>query len=440
MNNRHWFSRNTVRTAMIALLLAAASGCGSSADGAQNEDPRTPIEVMPEVPQTPETNALGETLCGVQDFGIDQEDGRRYVQQEIYNFDKINEEIARYPELVEATGFSEVTDCDGARAYGDGYRAFAEAHPNFRQETSKEEMFAEYLSDPANVGEPDPEGPEVEKIFGGSIGDRPAVVKTARQVGPNQYAFCSAVRISKSLFLTAAHCLPNPTSSNVQSFQIFMKRRKSNGVEGWLGGQNGKPLNIYAIPYPGYTGFTSADFDFAVFWVLKQHHTLLNAEPEFSATTLLAPRTPAASDGQLVYGWGLENLNEAFINTRLRTPAPQPTLYGINSVGSEAWSIPDPGPQFRMCQGDSGGPALRDGMVDGITSLVLPHTGTFCSDTGRTQYWTRVDKKVQWLRQQMAILQKGSTKTPFMCVFHSGNPSDPTDWEHIISYIDCNEI
>jgi len=440
MNNQHWFIRNSVRSVMAALLLAAASGCGSSSDGENDENPGSPPAVVPAVPQTPQTNSLGETLCSKQGLGVD-EDGRGFVEREIYNFDKINEEIARYPELAEATGFSEVTDCESARAYGEKYAAFNRAHPNFRGDPSKEAILDDFLSEPDAVGAPDPDGREVEKVFGGALGNRPAVVKIAIKAGlddQDEYMICSAVRIAGTMFLTAAHCLPNPTSPDYQSFQVNIKRKRGS-TEAWVGGGLGKPLNAYGKSYPGYMGLPNADFDFGIFWVIKQHHTLLSSEFDASATTLLAPRTPAVNDGQLVYGWGPQNNTEEAPATRLRTPSPEPTYRGIDVVGSHAWAIHDTGSAFRMCVGDSGGGALRDGMLDGITATIRPSPLQKCSETGLDMYWSRVDTKVQFVRQEMATLQQGSIKTPFKCRFHSGNPSDNTDWDHIISYIDCNE-
>lgn len=429
--------RNSLRFTMAALLLAATSGCGSSTAGP--DDPGSPPTVLPAVPQTPETNSVGETLCNKQSLGVD-EHGRQWVDREIYNFEKINEEIARYPELAEATGFSEVTDCQSARAYAEKYASFNQANPNFRAGRSKEEIFDDFLSEPDTVGTPSPDGPEIEKVYGGALGNRPAIVKTAAPTGEdNAFMFCSAVRIAETVFLTAAHCLPNPTSAEYQSFQVYIKRKRFNGTEGWIGGGAGKALNVYGISYPGYTGVPNADFDFALFWVIKQHHSLLAAELEPSATTLLAPRTPAVNDGQLVYGWGPQSETEAAKDTRLRTPSPEPTYRGIDIVGPDLWVIHDTGPAFRMCQGDSGGGALRDGMLDGITATIRPSPAGKCSETGLDMYWSRVDTKVQFVRQEMATVQQGSVKAPFKCRFHSGNPSDDTDWDHILSYIDCNE-
>jgi len=438
MNNRYSFIRNSVRCAVAALLLSAASGCGSATDGESNDSGAPPV-VRPATPPVMGTNASGETLCSIQDFGVD-EDGRGDARREIYNFGKINEEIARYPELAEATGISEVTDCETARTFGEKYIAFSEAHPDFRGSPSKRAIFEDFLSEPDTLGEPNPEGPEVEKVFGGVPGNRPAIVRIATLIDSttNKYMFCSAVRISHTVFLTAAHCLPEPTHPDYQAFELFMKRKKSNGVEGWVGGGLGKSLNVYGKSYPGYTGIPHAEFDFAIFWVIKQHHALLNAELEASATTLLAPREPQAGDGQLLYGWGPASETEPVKDAKLRTPGPEPTYRGIDVVGPDQWAIHDTGPGFRLCQGDSGGGALRDGMLDGITATIRPSPAGKCSETGLDMHWSRVDTKVQFVRAEMATLQD-SVKQPFKCRFHSGNPSDDTDWEHIISYIDCNE-
>ncbi|MDQ2642265.1 MAG: S1 family peptidase [Myxococcota bacterium] len=439
MNNQHWFIRNSLRSVMAAFLLAAAAGCGST-DGGHGDDLVAPSESLAE-PFTPVTNAKGDTLCGKQSLGVD--DGIAGVDREIYNFERVNEDIARYPEIAEATGISEVTDCESARAYSAEYLKFAMANPSFRGGPSKDESIREFLSQPGSVGEPNPAGPEIEKVFGGIPGNRRSIVKIATVINlNNEYQMCSAVRISETIFLTAAHCLADPTEAGFQNMEVHIKRKKANGTESWIGGGNGgKPLLVYAIRHPDYVGPGYAEYDLAMFWVNKIYQPLLKAELEASATTLIAPRDPAVNDGQLVYGWGPQSDTEDDKLTRLRTPGPtEPTLKGIDVAGPHMWAIHDTGPAFRMCRGDSGGGALRDGMLDGVTAALMPPptTGKKCSSSGSDMYWTRIDDKMNWLRQQMSKVQDSVTN-PFKCVFHSGNSADPNDWDHIVSYIDCTE-
>ncbi|MFO7181384.1 MAG: hypothetical protein DIU78_021960 [Pseudomonadota bacterium] len=143
----------------MGLLLIVAGGCTRDTSGGSGEGgPSRPDVVTPVLlAGVGETNAVGETLCSMRELGKD-EYGRQFVDVEVYNFGKINEELARYPELAEGTGIREVRDCEGARAYAMKYMEFIMAHPNFRRGPSKEEMFAEMLKDPDFVGEPRPRG------------------------------------------------------------------------------------------------------------------------------------------------------------------------------------------------------------------------------------------------------------------------------------------
>ena len=262
-------------------------------------------------------------------------------------------------------------------------------------------------------------------------------MQLVRYVSADEGYFCSAVRIGGPLFLTAAHCLQNPLHDGVQQPRYLIKRLKTSGVEGWFGGAKGKWLNAYAYGHPKYVGGSDRDYDVALVYFLPEHHALLASEPEFSTTRLIATRTPSVGQLQELYGWGATNTTETPLQFRQRWPG---YTIPIGASAIHRFSIMADGPTLSVCLGDSGGPAIRDGMVTGILADVSPplSSSVRCALPGDQQYWGCSDYKFTWLHEALFAVQKAQ-RHPYHCKFHSGNPSNPNDWEHLVSYMNCNE-
>jgi hypothetical protein len=67
------------------------------------------------------------TICNKRDLGPFR-DGR-VVDREIYSFPKINQQLAKYPELARSLGLDQIRSCADASNFALGYLKFRQAHP-----------------------------------------------------------------------------------------------------------------------------------------------------------------------------------------------------------------------------------------------------------------------------------------------------------------------
>ena len=217
-----------------------------------------------------------------------------------------------------------------------------------------------------------------------------------------------------------------------KSFQILLKR-KSGGVEAWYGGLTW--LNVEAIPFKGYTGTGDRNNDLAVIYVLPISQALLKADTLFTTgTSLIAAREPHPQDGQRIWGWGPNSFTQ---DQRLANQREAGRLVPILDSVRHNFTIRAADDRVRMCEGDSGGAATRDSMLDGVFSGA-DFAGLRCTSVDARQWWTRVDFRIGWLREQFFLLQHGRTSKPYQCAFIPGDIQNPKDWEHPLSFIDCN--
>jgi hypothetical protein len=438
MNNptRDCSIRMPIRSPLALAVLALASGCGASDD----TDSGAPPQVHAEVPPSSETNSLGETLCSTLSLGVDESTGFEMATQEIYSFPLINARLAKYPELAEGIGIDSVSDCEGARTFMKLYYDFRDSHPEFVEVEgkTKQQQFEEFLSDPNNIAEAGIEGPEVEKIQNGTpSGNAPSVVMLVRKLTDTQYQYCSATRLAGPFFLTSAHCLPNPNSPNVKSYQIYIKRRRPlSSTVGWYGGSNGRWLQALAIPYPGFMGPEDADRDLALVYVHKDHHAFLKAEGDsWNANMVLATRTPAVGDPQRNYGWGPATETEPFKDRQLRETSQDFPIQFVDSYHYRILYEHVGNPITALCHGDSGSPSVRSLMLNGVFSSFTPGFSTECAPFPNLLRWTRVDEKLEWLKASYGALQRGQKKQ-FVCEFVP-DFTDPVGAEGDLAYLNC---
>jgi hypothetical protein len=429
---------------VLAAILALASGCGAAgSDSGESGEPSEPSPPASfDEPQSSEPNELGEILCSTLDLGVDEDTGFSMVEREVYSLPRINDRLEKHPEMAKGIGIDQVSDCAGAREFMKRYYEYTDAHPDFRLAgPTKAEQFERFLSDPENVAADGADGPEVEKISDGALANQPKTVQIMRQVSATKYEPCTASRLAGPLFITAAHCLKNPANHAEQSYQIFIRRQRANDNSfGFVGGSAGKPLHIYALGHPAYAGKGDWDSDVALIYVLKDHHALLQKEPDtYTANMLIATRSPADGDLQTFYGWGPTDNNPVNLGaSRVRSTTQPWALFDVkahyfyNVLGIS-------NPITTMCRGDSGGPSIRSQMMDGIFVGFTPtfdETLNCPPGLNQTVYWSRVDEKLQWLQEAMNKLQTGPTK--YRCVFTPG-PGTGNAYEREFSYLSCNQ-
>jgi hypothetical protein len=156
------------------MLVVAAGGCARRRQGDEGVTPAksapTVVSSSPQplpspvatpsdsgqratVRQMAVTDAHGQTTCSEIDLGEFR--GGRVVDREIYSFPKLNQRLAKYPELAAAIGMTEIKDCEDARLFARRYFEYKQSHPDFDHEgPSKAEQFEKFLSDPKNVARP----------------------------------------------------------------------------------------------------------------------------------------------------------------------------------------------------------------------------------------------------------------------------------------------
>jgi hypothetical protein len=131
----------------VSLLVAApvfivASACdrdGAAERAAQRPKPpsmRAPsasvAATQPSNDPTPRVapSVEGETLCSEREVGGDDQ-GNVAVVQEVYSFPKLNQQLAKYPELARWIGLEQVRTCADARLFAERYHRFLAEHPGF---------------------------------------------------------------------------------------------------------------------------------------------------------------------------------------------------------------------------------------------------------------------------------------------------------------------
>jgi len=75
-------------------------------------------------------SADAETVCSEKDVGGDGR-GNRAVVREIYSFPKLNQHLAKYPELARAIGLDQVRTCAAARLFAERYHRYNAANPDY---------------------------------------------------------------------------------------------------------------------------------------------------------------------------------------------------------------------------------------------------------------------------------------------------------------------
>ena len=349
-----------------------------------------------------------ENLCGVTELGVDS-DGIRMAHEERYNFARMNFKLAAYPMLQAATGLTNVSGCEDARAFIRGYNQYRIDHPEFVET---------FYSDRPLVVVPRSDT-EVSKIYQGTtlspgiydLNTMGLQAATKHNDIPKGYV-CSAVRLSPNLLLTAAHCVPTPnsTTDTVVEYQIWIRRATASTADFFRVAAGTKIVfHTKSQQSPNYTGEGDYNNDLALIYIpYKEQAKMRRTSDEISAynsiSVFIGTKTPAANDLQTLNSWG---------PTTLRNSDPGISKWQQNTASDTietvvasktAWTIQASSNSVQMCEGDSGSGALRDGLyLDGIASIIEKPNGVAmfegCANGGATQYWTDVNQTgtVNWL-------------------------------------------
>jgi hypothetical protein len=406
------------RQCVLAVLVACASAvtaCGSGNSAPSGDDLPPDAELYDEPPGAllaVDTTSEANTHCTYA--GRDAE-GNTVERQGSFVFGNMTTRLRDFPALQEATGLAEVTNCDEAGRFADGYSAYSEANPGFDDPPVE----------PPPAGLPLEEDVEaaIEKIYRGqSTVNFPVVELRRYDKGLAKFRGpCTGFFISQHFIATANHCVNDYTRH--QKWDWFQVARKNAvGSYTWLRNANGKnEVLLFQYKYPGWMGigqnFSDSGRDFALLYVDPKVHGQLPRPRDTSPVVESAMRV---STGSLtsgtpfsVWGWGATDT----YSSAPRDLFTAPEIFGVTAVTPSFFSAQATS-NGRTCEGDSGGPAAR--VIGGNYVAIGGHVGKVppgpnvperCPEVGDQLQWTRTADKRTFIQDVLRTIY-GS---PFKC-------------------------
>ena len=239
------------------------------------------------------------------------------------------------------------------------------------------------------------------RIVGGApsaAGDHPFMAALVVPGFPNDAAgsFCGATVIAPYAFLTAAHCIVQPSQTLAPSGLIVVTGKTDLLL---AGGQHLAVRKL--VTHPGFGSQPTLRNDLAV---------VLTTTPTTSAAIARDTVTPVAGDSGTALGWGTTDVSPALPLTF--PPKLQEATLPIQKAGT----CVDPGvicaglTTPNICIGDSGGPLLvtRGGVTRqaGIASSILTASATTQCGTASSQFMN-VSLYTAWIDAQLAPAVSG---------------------------------
>jgi V8-like Glu-specific endopeptidase len=333
----------------------------------------------------------------------------------------VDAEIALFPELQKALGFSHLENCKQARAWSALRSAIVDGHPEKPIDLTPD---AEEPASPAEAPPPidltrdadeQGESADVDKIYQGVWAPLDDSVVGLVRVGIDGGHGCSSVAIGPRLLLTAAHCVAANTtlcnSYQCNISELFELRRAApfNPVTGNAYTSYGT-RKVTTFKHEGWGGDGDRGDDIALLYL------------EDMAVTSVRPLDLALPLGWFyASGWGRttsSGLNDSRVGLRVG--------HGDQKFDVDWWPtdfsfIEDSGDaDVDVCKGDSGGPAYSS---RGIVGLVHGHSGSNSNcrvNTGDPEWWTATWKKVPWIEDRIrAVHQCPLGGTPDCCYYDS---------------------
>lgn len=446
-----------------ALLSCLVTGCGSK----QDESTETPV-VLNEVGYiSVEESASNPGYCGYRDVGINDH-GTKIVEDERYYYRVMNRLLDEDAELRSYTGLSQVTSCDEARFFTKLNNEYLDSRPAGEGAEDKAALLA-------NFPIAEPETAPVEKILGGTPDPRKEILGFGfeKTTGIRN---CTAVRISGTMFLTAAHCMfasaergAIPPDDIISFPDAWLKHVPGSDPYGAYYATNpsrctslkpGERCFVFAMDgylHPNFTGTNDYRNDLAVVHIRSSSQSGVRNVPEANAefgtfSARFSTNTPKVGDQVQIAGWGPDG----------RPDGEDPNLWRVRSAAlspvDNVFSTTEPkvngvhrGMYFRtaakrgaqICTGDSGGPTYNArNQVMGLASLTLEGidaNNPNCAAVGAQQYFARTDWQVySFLPLAMQVLQNGDDTSKCRCVRILGT-NGTMDPEAAGAAMRCNE-
>ncbi len=246
-------------------------------------------------------------------------------------------------------------------------------------------------------------GPALAIVDGGT-GEAKATFGSVLRLGSAGNYWCSAVLLSDTIALTAAHCVAD-SNNQTRPMQIHMQRQGSRETPciTWKT-SNDQPVScaprlIEVRIYPKWKGSGDTESDIAVLHIKNNKFQFKNGPIPEDHFARLYDDVWDKSRNQLFAGFGPANPSGAgwgeYHESRTRITGFEDYHYRVKA-----------GPNSRICKGDSGGPAfLRDSwrshpIVAGLNANTDVHVGQdTCVEPGKWQRWVKVSPKVDWISE-----------------------------------------
>lgn len=256
-----------------------------------------------------------------------------------------------------------------------------------------------------------------QAIVDGGTGEAKATFGSALRLGSAANYFCSAVLLSDTIALTAAHCVDN---NRTRPIQIHMQRQGSRATPclTWKSSNNTcAPRLMEVRVHPRWKAGKGTGYDIAVLYIKNNDKNnqfrLKNASIPKSHFARIYDDVWQKSRRQIFAGFGPSSPSGAgwgeYHESRMRV-----SDFYDKHFRNKA------GPNSRICKGDSGGPTfLRHSprhfpIVVGLNANIDVHSGqNTCAERGKWQRWVKVSPKVEWISQTVEDFTGKPCRPPF---------------------------